>query len=324
MNSGLFLFYVALIAIFLVIVTRYTVARLLESRGFGQIGKDSEATTIVSRRQTEAQKLEIENALRQSILEAKEVALQVRSEVEAESRDKRAELQKLEQRLTLREEKLDSLSEQQALRQEEISRKEKLIAETQTEAEAILVERRIALEKASGLTSEEAKKEYLRIVETDSRFEASKIIRQIESEAKRDGDTRARRILTDVIQRCAVEQTSEATVSVVALPSEEMKGRLIGKEGRNIRAFETYTGVDLVIDDTPEAVVLSSFDPVRREVARIALTSLILDGRIHPARIEEVVRKSQEEVEAHILEEGERAVIETKITGLAPEMRYLN
>src|SRR5439155_2723666 len=184
-------------------------------------------------------------------------------------------------------------------------------------------QKRAELQRISGMTAEEARGSFLKTVEEESRHEAAKLIRDIEEEAKREGERRARNIITGAIQRCAVDQTSETTVSVVPLPNEEMKGRIIGREGRNIRAFETISGVDLIIDDTPEAVVLSGFDPVRREIARIALINLIVDGRIHPGRIEETINKAKAEVEQRIMEAGEHAILDTGMTGISPEVMRL-
>src|SRR5439155_12590118 len=184
-------------------------------------------------------------------------------------------------------------------------------------------QKRAELERISGMSKEEARGLFLKATEDESRHEAAKLIRDIEDEAKREGERRARNVITGAIQRCAVDQTSETTVSVVPLPNDEMKGRIIGREGRNIRAFETLSGVDLIIDDTPEAVVLSSFDPIRREIARIALINLIVDGRIHPGRIEEMLAKARAEVDQRILEAGEHAILDTGMTGISPEVMRL-
>lgn len=267
----------------------------------------------------EAQK-EAEARKRETLLEAKDEAYRLRAEIERENREKRAEVQRLERRLAQKEEALER-------RLESIDRKERLVQEREatvtgreSEAERLVGQQRAELERISGLSTDEARSLFLKTVEDESRHDAARLIREIEEDARRDGERRARNIVTQVIQRCAVDQTSETTVSVVPLPSEDMKGRIIGREGRNIRAFETMTGVDLVIDDTPEAVVLSGFDPIRREVARVALTNLIIDGRIHPGRIEEAVRKAQGEVDQRILEAGEQAVLDTGQTGIAPEI----
>lgn len=284
---------------------------------------------IMQAQQSEAQRLkedalkEIEASRRQALLDAKEEALGFRTELEIENREKRAEIQRLERRLAQKEENLDRRTENLEGRERQIRELEMQAAQAKQEAEALLMQQRQELQHLAGLSPEEARALFLHSIEEECRHDAAKLIREIEATARRDGERRARQIVTDVIQRCSVEQTSETTVSVVPLPNDEMKGRIIGREGRNIRAFETLTGVDLIIDDTPDTVVLSGFDPVRREVARIALTNLIVDGRIHPGRIEELIKKAQAEVDVRIQEAGERAVLETGMTGLAPEIILL-
>jgi ribonucrease Y len=284
---------------------------------------------LIQSQQHEAQRLkedalkEVESSKRQALLEAKEDAIQLRTEVEIENREKRAEIQRLERRLAQREESLERRSENLEHKEQHIHEREAEIARARQEVGSLLEQQRQELQRLAGMSTDEARTLFMKTVEDESRHEAAKLIRDIEDAARRDGERRARQVVTDVIQRCSVDQTSETTVSVVPLPSDEMKGRIIGREGRNIRAFETLTGVDLIIDDTPEAVVLSGFDPVRREVARIALTNLIVDGRIHPGRIEEIIKKAQAEVEQRIQEAGERAVLETGLTGLAPEVVHL-
>lgn len=284
---------------------------------------------LVQNALTEAQRLkedalkEVESSKRQALLEAKEESFHVRTEVENENREKRTEIQRLERRLAQKEESIDRRAEGLEGREGQLQDREKQITAARSEAEALLEKQRTELQRLAGMSTEEARALFLKTIEDESRHEAAKLMRDIENTARRDGERKARQIVTDVIQRCSVEQTSETTVSVVPLPNDEMKGRIIGREGRNIRAFETLTGVDLIIDDTPEAVVLSGFDPVRREVARIALTNLIVDGRIHPGRIEEIIKKAQSEVDARIQEAGERAVLETGLTGLAPEIVLL-
>jgi len=266
---------------------------------------------------------EIEARRKEVLLEAKEEAFRVRAEIERENKEKRAEIQRLERRLTQKEETLDR-------RLENLDQKERIITQTETEAQTRLEEanslvgkQRTELERVSGLSSDGAKELLLRQVDKEMERETSRIIRQAEEQAREEGERKARDIITLAIQRCAVDQAAETTVSVVPLPGDDMKGRIIGREGRNIRAFETLTGVDLIIDDTPEAVVVSGFDPVRREVARQALSNLILDGRIHPGRIEEMVVKAQTEVEAKMKEAAERAIFETGVTGLDPEILKL-
>lgn len=265
-------------------------------------------------------KREIEAKRKEILLEAKEEAFKIRAEIEQENKGKRAEIQRLERRLTQKEETLDR-------RLENLDRKERTITQKETdaqtrleEADALVGKQRGELERISRLSADEAKELLLRQIDREMEREIAKIIRQAEEQAKEEADRKARDIITLAIQRCAVDQATETTVSVVPLPGDDMKGRIIGREGRNIRAFETLTGVDLIIDDTPEAVVISGFDPVRREVARQALSNLILDGRIHPGRIEEMVIKAQNETEAKMKEAAERAVFETGVTGLDPEV----
>lgn len=263
---------------------------------------------------------QIDALKKEAVLEAKEEAYRIRAEAERENREKRAEIQRIERRLAHKEETLDRRLEGVERKERQLAAREAEIENLRREAEALVEQQRQELQRISGLTPEEARQIFLRGIEETARQEAAHLIREIEEDARREGERRAREILIDAMQRCAVDQVTETTVSVVPLPNDEMKGRIIGREGRNIRSFEIATGVDLIIDDTPEAVVLSCFDPIRREVARIALTNLIADGRIHPARIEEVVEKAREEVERRIWEAGERAVLETGVTGLAPEL----
>ena len=231
-------------------------------------------------------------------LEAKEEAHRMRSDAERDIRERRAEIQSYEKRLIQKEESLDRKIENLEKKEESITRKEQKITEKEQELDGFLEKQREELERISGYTAEEAKQLLLSNVEKDVRYEASLMIKDIESKAKEEADKKAKEIITGAIQRCAADHVAETTVSVVPLPNDEMKGRIIGREGRNIRAIETLTGIDLIIDDTPEAVILSGFDPVRREVARLALEKLIVDGRIHPARIEEMVEKAQREVNA--------------------------
>ncbi|MDX1932818.1 MAG: ribonuclease Y [Capsulimonadales bacterium] len=263
---------------------------------------------------------ELEARRKEALLTAKEESLRILSDAELEIREKRAEIGRQERRLAQKEENLDR-------RADLLERREEILAVREVEADRLrgelnnlLQRQRSELERIANLSSEDARTQVLRIVEDETRMDAARLIRDIEEEARREGDRRARSIVLMAIQRCAVEQASETTVSVVPLPSDDLKGRIIGREGRNIRAFETLTGVDVVIDDTPEAVVVSSFDPVRREIARLALSNLVADGRIHPGRIEEMVEKAQNEVEEKMREAGERAVLETGVTGLHPEL----
>lgn len=272
------------------------------------------------KKQKEEADQSIEARRKEAIVAAKEEAYRLRAEMERENRDKRAEVGRLERKLAQKEETLDRRIETLERREQGISDKEIDADRLRNELNNLLGRQRTELERVANLSTDDARMQVLKAVEDETRMEASRLIREIEDKAKEDGERRARNIVTLAIQRCAVEQTTETTVSVVPLPSDDLKGRIIGREGRNIRAFETLTGVDVIIDDTPEAVVVSSFDPVRREIARMALSSLVTDGRIHPGRIEEVVEKAQVEVEEKMREAGERAVLETGVAGLHPEL----
>ena len=253
-------------------------------------------------------------------LEAKEEAHRMRTDIEREVKERRAEIQRSERRLIQKEESVDRKLENIEKREDSITKHEKEILEKKKQLEGFVARQIEELEKISGLTAEEAKALLLDEIEKDVRHDASLMIKEIESKAKEDADKKAKEIITGAIQRCAADHVAESTVSVVALPNDEMKGRIIGREGRNIRAIETLTGVDLIIDDTPEAVIISGFDPVRREIARIALEKLIVDGRIHPARIEEMVDKAEREVNSIIKEEGEQATFEVGIHNLHGEL----
>ncbi|NLL40044.1 MAG: ribonuclease Y [Clostridiales bacterium] len=261
-----------------------------------------------------------ENKKRESLLETKEEIHRNRAEYEREVRERRAELQKQERRLQQKEENLDKKTENLEKKMDQLNKK---IAETNALQEEIKLLKRSQLEmleKISGFTIEEAKEYLIKNIESEVTHQAAMKIKEIEAKYKEEADKKAREYITLAIQRCAADHVAEATVSVVSLPNDEMKGRVIGREGRNIRAIETLTGVDLIIDDTPEAITLSSFDPYRREIARITLEKLILDGRIHPARIEETIEKARREVDATIKAEGERATFETGVHGLHPEL----
>ncbi|MFA5537279.1 MAG: ribonuclease Y, partial [Bacillota bacterium] len=271
----------------------------------------------------EAEK-EAEAKKREAIVEAKEEVLRLRNEIERENRDRRNELQRLERRLVQKEETLDRKSETMERKEENLHRKEEELNVLKTNLSEIYAQQVTELERVSGLSSDEARVLLLASVEEEIKHETAIMIKEIETQAKDEADKKAREIITLAIQRCAADHVAETTVSVVTLPNDEMKGRIIGREGRNIRALETLTGIDLIIDDTPEAVILSGFDPIRREVARVALEKLINDGRIHPARIEEMVEKAQKEVDQRIREEGEQAIFETGIHGIHPELvKYL-
>ena len=257
---------------------------------------------------------------REAVLEAKEEVLKLRNDVERENRERRSELQRLERRLVQKEETLDRKVDSIEKKEEGLNKKEAEIDAVKTQLSDVYKRQLNELERISGLTSEDAKQILLADIEKEIQHEAAVLIKDIENKAKEEGDKRAREIVSLAIQRCAADHVAEVTVAVIPLPSDEMKGRIIGREGRNIRAFETLTGIDLIIDDTPEAVILSGFDPIRREVARIALEKLIVDGRIHPARIEEMVEKAQKEVSNQIREAGEQASFETGVHGLHPEI----
>ena len=257
---------------------------------------------------------------REAVVEAREEIFRARTENEKECKERRAEVQKQERRIQQKEEAIDRKYESIEAKEEKLSQRMKQLDEQKEEVAALKKSQLEMLEKISGLTVEDTKAQLISQVEEEARHDAAVKLKEIERQTKDEADARAREIITTAIQRCAADHASEATVSVVPLPSDEMKGRIIGREGRNIRTLETLTGVDLIIDDTPEAITLSSFDPVRREVARLALEKLITDGRIHPARIEETVDKAQREVESIIKQEGERAVFETGVHGVHQEL----
>ncbi|HWR40423.1 MAG TPA: ribonuclease Y [Patescibacteria group bacterium] len=257
---------------------------------------------------------------KEALVEAKEEIHRLRSEVDRETKERRNELQRLERRLVQKEENLDRKIDSLEKKEESLSRKEADIDRSQEKIEELYNKQLVELERLSGLTSEEARTLLLANVEEEIKHETAMLIKDLEQQAKDEADKKAREIISLAIQRCAADHVAETTVSVVALPNDEMKGRIIGREGRNIRTLETLTGIDLIIDDTPEAVILSGFDPVRREVARIALEKLITDGRIHPARIEEMVEKAQKEVDQKIKESGEQATFETGVHGIHPEL----
>ena len=276
---------------------------------------EAEATRLINEaiRSGESRKKEM-------LLEAKDEIHKSRTEHEKEVKERRAELTKQERRLQQKEETLDKKTDAFERKEEELAKKMEALAQTQAEAEQAKAAQMKALEAISGLTQEQAKQHLLKSVEDEVRHETALKIKEIEQQLKDEADEKAREILSIAIQRCAADHAAETTVSVVTLPNDEMKGRIIGREGRNIRTLETITGVDLIIDDTPEAITVSSFDPVRREIARLALEKLIADGRIHPTRIEDMVEKAKKEVDRTIREEGERACYETGIHNLNPEL----
>ena len=261
-----------------------------------------------------------ETKKKEALLEVKEESLKTKNELEKETKGRRAEISKYEKRVLSKEETLDRKIEAVEKRDSNITRKEEELGKQKQKVEELEKKRQQELERISGLTSEQALEYLLKTVEDEVKHDTAVMIKTLESRAKEEADKKAKEIVVNAIQRCAADHVAETTISVVQLPNDEMKGRIIGREGRNIRTLETLTGVELIIDDTPEAVVLSGFDPVRREVARIALEKLILDGRIHPARIEEMVEKAQKEVETLIKEEGEAATLEVGVHGIHPEL----
>ena len=261
-----------------------------------------------------------ETKKRESLLEVKEESIRTKNELDKEIKERRAEAQRYERRVQQKEENIDKKAEAIEKKEASLASKEENLAKLREEVAKLNEQRLQELERISGLTSEQAKDYLLKIVEDEVKHESAVMIKEMESRAKEEADKKAKEYVVTAIQKCAADHVSETTISVVQLPNDEMKGRIIGREGRNIRTLETMTGVDLIIDDTPEAVILSGFDPIRREVARIALEKLIVDGRIHPARIEEMVEKAQREVEVMIKEEGEAATLEVGVHGIHPEL----
>ncbi len=278
-------------------------------------GAENEAKRILEDAQKAA-----ESKKREILLEAKEENHKQRQELDKEIKERRSEISRQERRIQQKEETLDKKTETLEEKEAALAKKNKELEEKEEEIAKIKQKEIEALEKISGYTAEEAKQFLLKDLESQVRHESAMLIKEIEMQTKEEADKRAKNIVAGAIQKVAADHAAETTVSVVALPSEEMKGRIIGREGRNIRALETLTGIDLIIDDTPEAVILSGFDPIRREIARLSLEKLIADGRIHPARIEETVEKSRREIEAEIKQEGERATFETGVHGLHPEI----
>lgn len=295
-------------------------ARFIHKRKIGEYEK-------IGKKILEDAKKEADVLIREASVQAKDIAIQAKNDFEQEIKSRRIELQNAEKRLAQKEAAIDKKIDLLEKKEEEISKKEKEIIGKQTtldakikELDILIIKERETLEKISGLTSEEAKKILMQMMEDEAKYEAIKICKKIEEDARENADKKAKEIIASAIQRYAGEYVGENTVSVIALPNEEMKGRIIGREGRNIRALEAATGVDIIIDDTPEAVILSCFNPIRREVARIAIERLITDGRIHPARIEEIVTKVAEEMEVKIKEAGEQAVFDLGIHNVHPEI----
>lgn len=282
----------------------------------GKIGKaEDKAKEILeeAKRSSEAKKKE-------ALLEAKEEIHRLRSELERETKERRAEMSKNERRLVQKEENVDKKMDAYEKKEEKLLEQSNKLRESQSHVDALIEQQVAELERIGGLTSEDAKRELLDNVREEVKHDKARLIKEMEQEAKDTADQKAREIISLAIQRCAADQVAETTVTVVPLPNDEMKGRIIGREGRNIRTLETLSGIDLIIDDTPEAVIISGFDPVRREIARIALEKLINDGRIHPARIEEMVEKAQKEIDQRTKEAGEQATYEVGVHGIHPEL----
>jgi ribonucrease Y len=298
------------------VISHFVTVSNLKKNAESKIGNaDSKAREIIDDavKTAEAKKKE-------SLLEIKEESIKNKNELEKETKERRAELQRYEKRVLSKEEALEKKADAIEKREAGFTAKEEQLRQREAKVEELSKQRVQELERISGLTSEQAKEYLLKTVEEDVKHDTAKMIKEMEAQAKEDADKKAKEYVVTAIQRCAADHVAETTISVVQLPSDEMKGRIIGREGRNIRTLETMTGVELIIDDTPEAVVLSGFDPIRREIARIALEKLIVDGRIHPARIEEMVEKAQKEVDAMIREEGEAAALEVGVHGIHPEL----
>ncbi|NLK51899.1 MAG: ribonuclease Y [Syntrophomonadaceae bacterium] len=294
----------------------YLIRKLTAEARIGSAEQEAKKILEEAEKNAEAKKREV-------LLEAKEEVHQLRAEVEKENRDRRNELQRMERRLLQKEEVLDRKSEGFERKEETLLKREHELEDQREEIEVLQRKQLAELERLSGLSWDEARQLLLDTVQEEIKIETALLIKELESQAREEAEKKAREIISLSIQRCAAEVVAETTVSVVALPNDEMKGRIIGREGRNIRTLETLTGIDLIIDDTPEAVILSGFDPIRREIARIALEKLIQDGRIHPARIEEMVEKAQREVDQKIREEGEQASFEVGVHNLHPELLKL-
>ena len=299
-----------------VLITAKVTTNRLKKNAEGTIGNAEEkARGIID----EALKT-AENKKRESLLEVKEESIRTKNELDKEIKERRAEAQRYERRVQQKEENIDKKADAIEKREASLASREESLNRMKEEVSRLNEQRVQELERISGLTSEQAKDYLLKIVEDEVKHESAVMIKEMESRAKEEADKKAKEYVVIAIQRCATDHVSETTISVVQLPNDEMKGRIIGREGRNIRTLETMTGVDLIIDDTPEAVILSGFDPIRREVARIALEKLIVDGRIHPARIEEVVTKVKKQVEDEVVETGKRTVIDLGVHGLHPEL----
>jgi len=312
------------VSLWLVIVL--IVATLFLGFGIGYLIRKSLAEAKITSAEYAAEQImdhahkDAEALKKEKVLEAKDDIYKLRTEAEKDIRERRNEVQRLERRLLQKEESLDKKLEALECKEEQVACKEKQIIKTQEQIDIICQRQTLELERISNLTMEEARTIILTNVKQEVSHEMAQLIKEMEQQARQEADKRSRELITMAIQRCAADHVAETTVSVVTLPNEEMKGRIIGREGRNIRALETLTGIDLIIDDTPEAVILSGFDPIRREVARTTLEKLVMDGRIHPARIEEMVEKSHKEVDERIREYGEQALFEAGVYGLHPDL----
>ena len=316
MNTTTWIIVLIVVAIVVALISAFIATQVRKNVVEKKIGSaEGKAREIIDEaiKSAEAKKKE-------ALLEAKEENLKAKNELDKEIKERRAEVQRYEKRVLNQEEAIERKSESLEKKENGLKNKEEKLAEAQTKVDELSEKRVQELERISGLTSEQAKEYLLKTVEEEVKIETAKLVKELESQAKEEADKKAKEIVVNAIQKCATDHVSETTISVVSLPNDEMKGRIIGREGRNIRTLESLTGVDLIIDDTPEAVVLSGFDPIRREIARIALEKLIVDGRIQPTRIEEMVNKARKEVETMIREEGEAATLEVGVHGIHPEL----
>ena len=316
MNTTTWIIVLIVVAIVVALISAFIATQVRKNVVEKKIGSaEGKAREIIDEaiKSAEAKKKE-------ALLEAKEENLKAKNELDKEIKERRAEVQRYEKRVLNKEEAIERKSESLEKKENSLKNKEEKLAEAQTKVDELSEKRVQELERISGLTSEQAKEYLLKTVEEEVKIETAKLVKELESQAKEEADKKAKEIVVNAIQKCAIDHVSETTISVVSLPNDEMKGRIIGREGRNIRTLESLTGVDLIIDDTPEAVVLSGFDPIRREIARIALEKLIVDGRIQPTRIEEMVNKARKEVETMIREEGEAATLEVGVHGIHPEL----
>ena len=304
---------VLIIGVFVAFAAGYFIRKKTDESKLGSAQEQAKKIIDEANQTVEAEKKEL-------LVAAKEEAVSIKEAAEKENNKRRSELQKMENRLIQKEENLDKKNASLDRQRDRLEKRNKDLESKEEKLNGMLDEKMAELEKVSGLSRDEAREMLINEITKEARADAAVMVRQIESDAKSEGEKKANRIVAQAIQRCAADHVAESTVSVVNLPGDEMKGRIIGREGRNIRALETLTGIDLIIDDTPEAVILSGFDPIRREIARMALEKLIIDGRIHPARIEEIVKKSQKEMDAQIKEIGEQACFDTGIHNLHPEI----